>query len=55
VVWQYAQSPRRAEFSRACPANNAPDGNCYAPGLAQTPDSIVDLNSADSADPSEDK
>ena len=55
VVWQYAQSPRRAEFSRACPANNAPDGNCYAPGLAQTPDSIVDLNSADSVDPSEDK
>jgi hypothetical protein len=53
VVWQYAQSPRRAGSSRACPANDEPDGNCYAPGLAETPNSIVDLNSADSADPSE--
>jgi len=53
VVWQYAQSPRRAGSSRACPANDAPDGNCYAPGLAETPNSIMDLNSADSADPSE--
>jgi hypothetical protein len=53
VVWQYAQSPRRAGSSRACPAYDEPDGNCYAPGLAETPNSIVDLNSADSADPSE--
>jgi hypothetical protein len=53
TVWQYAQSPRRAEFSRGCPKNDAPDGYCYAPGMAQTPNSFVDLNSADSADPSE--
>ena len=53
VIWQYAQSPRRAEFSAGCPENYAPDGNCYAPGLAQMPSSTVDLNSADSADPSE--
>ncbi len=53
VVWQYALSPRRAEFSRGCPRNDAPDGNCYAPGLPQTPSSFVDMNSANSADPSE--
>jgi hypothetical protein len=55
VVWQYAQSPRRAEFSRACPRNDAPDGYCYAPGMAQGLNSFVDLNVAGSADPSEDK
>jgi hypothetical protein len=53
TVWQYAESPRRAEFSAGCPKNNAPDGNCYAPGMAQTADAFVDLNTADSADPSE--
>ena len=34
TVWQYAQSPR-TEFSSGCPANFAPDGNCYAPGDTQ--------------------
>jgi hypothetical protein len=53
VVWQYAQSPRRAQFSAGCPANQAPDGKCYAPGLAHSADTFVDLNTADSADPSE--
>ena len=53
VVWQYALSPRRARFSAGCPANQAPDGKCYAPGLAQSADTFVDLNTADSADPSE--
>jgi hypothetical protein len=51
VVWQYAQSPRRKEFTARCPANYAPDGNCYAPG-----DSghkwFLDVNAATSADPS---
>ena len=53
VVWQYAQSPRRAQFSAGCPANQAQDGNCYAPGLAHSADTFIDLNTADSADPSE--
>jgi len=53
VVWQYAQSPRRAQFSAHCPANQAPDGNCYAPGLAPSANTFVDLNTADSPDPSE--
>jgi hypothetical protein len=53
VVWQYAQSPRRGQFSAACPANQAPDGKCYAPGIAPSAGTFVDLNTADSADPSE--
>jgi hypothetical protein len=52
VVWQYAQSPRRAQFSAGCPTNQAPDGKCYAPGLAHSADTFVDLNTADSPDPS---
>ena len=53
VVWQYAQSPRRKQFSAACPRNQAADGKCYAPGLPPGPDSFVDLNVARSPDPSE--
>jgi hypothetical protein len=51
-VWQYAQSPRRGQFSSSCPQNQAPDGNCYAPGLPQGPNTFLDLDTADSADPS---
>ncbi|MBS1815380.1 MAG: DUF1906 domain-containing protein [Acidobacteria bacterium] len=50
MVWQYAQSPRRMEFSKACPKNAAADGNCYAPGV---PAIFVDLNTATTSDPSE--
>ncbi len=52
-VWQYAVSPRRPQFSAGCPRNHAPDGNCYAPGLAHGDNSFVDLNTANSPDPSE--
>lgn len=52
VAWQYAQSPRRMQFTAACPANYARDGECYAPGLARSPNSFIDMNTADSADPS---
>ena len=48
-VWQYAQSPRRPELTRSCAATYAKDGNCYA---AVTKDLFLDLNLADSADPS---
>jgi hypothetical protein len=51
TVWQYAQSPRRAQFSGSCPQNQAPDGNCYAQGSGKI---FVDLDAADAADPSED-
>jgi hypothetical protein len=53
AAWQYAQSPRRAQFSAQCPANAAPDGNCYAPGLPHHAQLFVDLDTADSPDPSE--
>ena len=49
IVWQYAQSPIRPEFSARCHARPAADGNCYAPGSKI----FVDLNTARSPDPSE--
>lgn len=52
-VWQYVQSPRRRAFTAGCPKNYAPDGYCYAPGLPPGEDSFIDLNVADSANPSE--
>ncbi len=51
AVWQFAQSPRRKEFTARCAATYHPDGNCYAPG--DTAHSwFLDLNSASTADPS---
>ena len=51
VVWQFAQSPRRKEFTSRCAATYHRDGNCYAPG-----DSahawFLDVNTATSPDPS---
>ena len=52
LVWQYAQSPRRAQFTARCPANYAADNRCYAPGMAEGPDTFVDLNVSSSPDPS---
>ena len=51
-VWQYAQSPRRAQFSAGCPKNNDADGNCYASGLPHSAHTFVDLDVATSPDPS---
>lgn len=52
AVWQFAQSPRRQEFTSHCPANYQPDGNCYAPtDVAQK--WVLDLNTALSPDPSD--
>ncbi|MGB2677233.1 MAG: glycoside hydrolase domain-containing protein [Candidatus Acidiferrum sp.] len=51
VIWQYAQSPRRKEFTVSCPANYAPDSNCYAPGDAQHR-WLLDANVATTPDPS---
>jgi hypothetical protein len=52
VVWQYALSPRRPEFTGGCPKNYAADNNCYAPGVYHGQYGFVDLNTAASADPS---
>jgi hypothetical protein len=53
AVWQFAQSPRRPQFSASCPQNAAPDGNCYAPGLPRSAATFVDLDVSTSPDPSE--
>jgi hypothetical protein len=51
AVWQFAQSPRRKEFTRRCSATYHPDGNCYAPGDAARA-WFLDINSAITSDPS---
>ncbi len=48
-IWQYAQSPRRPEITKACAKTYAADGLCYA-GVST--DLFLDLNVANSADPS---
>ncbi|HVH72980.1 MAG TPA: glycoside hydrolase domain-containing protein [Candidatus Dormibacteraeota bacterium] len=50
-IWQFAQSPRRKEFTSRCAPTYYRDGNCYAPG--DTAHAwFLDVNSATSADPS---
>jgi hypothetical protein len=52
AIWQFAQSPRRLEITASCPSNYRADGNCYAP-LLQSADALnIDLDSANSPDPS---
>jgi len=51
TVWQYAQSPRRKEFTARCASSYAPDGNCYAPVDAQHR-WFLDANVATTPDPS---
>ncbi len=47
-VWQFAQSPKRPEVARHCPANYNPDDQCYPPGAHLH----VDVETAFSPDPS---
>ncbi len=50
-IWQFAQSPRRREFTLKCPPGYDADGNCHAPGdKARAWD--LDVNAASSPDPS---
>jgi hypothetical protein len=51
AVWQFAQSPRRKEFTERCAATYHTDGNCYAPG-DNAHAWFLDLNSGASPDPS---
>jgi hypothetical protein len=51
AVWQYAQSPRRKEFTTKCAATYAADGNCYAPGDTAHR-WFLDANVANSPNPS---
>jgi hypothetical protein len=50
-VWQYAQTPRRKEFTAHCPPGYHTDGNCYAPN--DTAHAwFLDVDTATSPDPS---
>ena len=56
-IWQFAQSPRRREFTKGCSTTYNRDGNCYPPAAAgaATADpaaTLLDLDSATSPDPS---
>jgi len=51
TIWQFAQSPRRREFTRHCASTYSPDGNCYAPGMGHG-SPFIDIESATSPDPS---
>jgi Domain of unknown function (DUF1906) len=50
-VWQFAQSPRRKDVAAHC-TNYHRNGSCYPPGIPQSENLYVDVNSATSADPS---
>lgn len=50
-IWQFAQSPRRPEFTRSCASTYNRDGDCYPP-LALPAPVFLDLDTADSPDPS---
>lgn len=51
TIWQYGQSPRRAEFTAKCPAHYGADGNCYAPNDTGRK-WFLDLNTSSSPNPS---
>ena len=51
-VWQFAQSPRRRNFTARCSATYSSDGNCYPPVSAAAGHIQLDLDSSASADPS---
>jgi len=51
AVWQFAQSPRRKQFTAHCAAKYASDGNCYAPGDVAHK-WFLDVDVADAPNPS---
>ena len=65
-VWQFAQSPRRPQFTAACAASYNPDQNCYPPDVEaeqkphpdvprlglDVPHLYLDVNVARTSDPS---
>jgi len=51
-IWQFAQSPRRPEFTGKCSATYNSDGNCYPPGVDVAKHLHVDVETANSPDPS---
>jgi hypothetical protein len=51
-VWQFAQSPRRRNYTGPCSATYTSGGNCYAPVDIAAGRILLDLDSSVSADPS---
>jgi len=51
-LWQYVQSPRRPEFTKACAHTYNADGSCYPPTLGAKSGLHVDLDVATESDPS---
>lgn len=51
-AWQFAQSPRRSDMTAACRQTYAPDGNCYPPAMHAGSGMRVDVDTANSPDPS---
>jgi hypothetical protein len=51
-VWQFAQSPRRRNFTARCGGTYGTDGNCYPPGSTAAGHILIDLDSSVCADPS---
>jgi hypothetical protein len=51
-VWQFAQSPRRRNFTGPCRATYNLDGNCYPPVDVAAGHILLDLDSSVSPDPS---
>jgi hypothetical protein len=51
-VWQFAQSPRRRNFTKRCGATYSSDGNCFPPTGTAAGRILLDLDSSVSADPS---
>jgi hypothetical protein len=51
-VWQFAQSPRRPQYTQACSSTYAKNGNCYPSQAAAATAVFLDLESAFSPDPS---
>ncbi len=52
-IWQMAQSPRRKEFTAQCSATYGKDGDCDLPGATGVESISLDLDSANSPDPSQ--
>jgi hypothetical protein len=51
-AWQFAQSPRRSDVTAACRQTYASDGNCYPPAMPASSGMYVDVDTANSPDPS---
>ena len=51
AVWQFAQSPRRKEFTARCAATYNADGNCYVPADSKL-SWFLDLDASTTSDPS---